>query len=266
MHYYPAVSIASRPSQRLIWAGAQIWRECNEKRSSDCETPSWINMISPTCLGLHSFQGFLYFQRKWLAVEWYCKLDFYLLCFLGFIAFSRDDFNIKVLQAFVELHEFADLNLVQALRSGERLTQISSGEGGIIISTVNCIVRTLRIVIAGSSCGVSACPARRRRSTVWWRPLLRGTVSATLEFSSRQVRGTTCVWCGVNQWFPYIQDFSNQIFQINKLFFWHHFFFFYPSGKWKENVKSNTQKSSNLMCLQIYCLSDGLFLLMHFNH
>lgn len=29
---------------------------------------------------------------------------------------GRDDFNIKVLQAFVELHEFADLNLVQALR------------------------------------------------------------------------------------------------------------------------------------------------------
>ncbi|KAG2455684.1 CYH3 protein, partial [Polypterus senegalus] len=28
---------------------------------------------------------------------------------------ERDDFNIKVLQAFVELHEFADLNLVQAL-------------------------------------------------------------------------------------------------------------------------------------------------------
>uniref|UniRef100_A0A8C6SHQ5 Cytohesin 3 n=1 Tax=Neogobius melanostomus TaxID=47308 RepID=A0A8C6SHQ5_9GOBI len=29
---------------------------------------------------------------------------------------EREDFNIKVLQAFVELHEFADLNLVQALR------------------------------------------------------------------------------------------------------------------------------------------------------
>lgn len=29
---------------------------------------------------------------------------------------SRDDFNIKVLQAFVDLHEFTDLNLVQALR------------------------------------------------------------------------------------------------------------------------------------------------------
>ncbi|TNM97364.1 hypothetical protein fugu_015520 [Takifugu bimaculatus] len=29
---------------------------------------------------------------------------------------ERDDFNIKVLLAFVELHEFADLNLVQALR------------------------------------------------------------------------------------------------------------------------------------------------------
>ena len=32
------------------------------------------------------------------------------------VLFPRDDFNIKVLQAFVELHEFADLNLVQALR------------------------------------------------------------------------------------------------------------------------------------------------------
>ncbi|TRY78949.1 hypothetical protein DNTS_018827 [Danionella cerebrum] len=29
---------------------------------------------------------------------------------------ERDEFNIRVLQAFVELHEFADLNLVQALR------------------------------------------------------------------------------------------------------------------------------------------------------
>ncbi|XP_055507575.1 cytohesin-3 isoform X3 [Leucoraja erinacea] len=29
---------------------------------------------------------------------------------------ERDEFNLKVLQAFVELHEFADLNLVQALR------------------------------------------------------------------------------------------------------------------------------------------------------
>lgn len=28
----------------------------------------------------------------------------------------RDDFNIEVLHAFVELHEFTDLNLVQALR------------------------------------------------------------------------------------------------------------------------------------------------------
>lgn len=28
----------------------------------------------------------------------------------------RDDFNIKVLHAFLELHEFTDLNLVQALR------------------------------------------------------------------------------------------------------------------------------------------------------
>ena len=45
---------------------------------------------------------------------------------LSFLFFTRDDFNIKVLQAFVELHEFADLNLVQALRSADCLNQISS--------------------------------------------------------------------------------------------------------------------------------------------
>lgn len=28
----------------------------------------------------------------------------------------RDDLNLQVLHAFVELHEFTDLNLVQALR------------------------------------------------------------------------------------------------------------------------------------------------------
>lgn len=41
------------------------------------------------------------------------------------LLFSRDDFNIKVLQAFVELHEFADLNLVQALRwAKQKLTGV----------------------------------------------------------------------------------------------------------------------------------------------
>lgn len=33
-----------------------------------------------------------------------------------FFLLHRDDFNIQVLHAFVELHEFTDLNLVQALR------------------------------------------------------------------------------------------------------------------------------------------------------
>lgn len=35
---------------------------------------------------------------------------------LVLLLLCRDDFNIKVLQAFVDLHEFTDLNLVQALR------------------------------------------------------------------------------------------------------------------------------------------------------
>lgn len=33
-----------------------------------------------------------------------------------FLVSCRDEFNIQVLHAFVELHEFTDLNLVQALR------------------------------------------------------------------------------------------------------------------------------------------------------
>lgn len=37
------------------------------------------------------------------------------LCLAIFLS-HRDDFNIQVLHAFVELHEFTDLNLVQALR------------------------------------------------------------------------------------------------------------------------------------------------------
>ena len=37
-------------------------------------------------------------------------------CIISSFPSCSDDFNIKVLQAFVELHEFADLNLVQALR------------------------------------------------------------------------------------------------------------------------------------------------------
>lgn len=39
------------------------------------------------------------------------SLYMFLLC-----VFYRDDFNIKVLHAFLDLHEFSDLNLVQALR------------------------------------------------------------------------------------------------------------------------------------------------------
>lgn len=40
----------------------------------------------------------------------------HLLTVTSLLLLCRDDFNIKVLQAFVDLHEFTDLNLVQALR------------------------------------------------------------------------------------------------------------------------------------------------------
>ena len=41
-----------------------------------------------------------------------CCPSVYLPC----VCVCRDDFNIEVLHAFLELHEFTDLNLVQALR------------------------------------------------------------------------------------------------------------------------------------------------------
>lgn len=48
----------------------------------------------------------------------FLNLDLLVAMFaaINFSCFFRDDFNIKVLHAFVELHEFTDLNLVQALR------------------------------------------------------------------------------------------------------------------------------------------------------
>lgn len=53
----------------------------------------------------------------------------------------------------------------------------------------------------GSSCGVSVCQVKPRRSTGWWRRLPHGTASATPESSSQQVRDTASYW-GVNQSFP----------------------------------------------------------------
>lgn len=105
-----------------------------------------------------------------------------------FLSPTRDDFNIKVLQAFVELHEFADLNLVQALRSEEReyLSKGYNKYNGIT-------VWSWHLYVAGSSCGVSACQVKLRRSTVWWRRLPHVTANATPGSSSRQVRTTNLV-------------------------------------------------------------------------
>lgn len=61
-----------------------------------------------------------YLGERCLALKY--PLVVFLLLYQPFVTvnplllFCRDDFNIKVLQAFVDLHEFTDLNLVQALR------------------------------------------------------------------------------------------------------------------------------------------------------
>lgn len=43
-------------------------------------------------------------------------VDLWVCVCVGSCVSCRDEFNIKVLHAFLELHEFTDLNLVQALR------------------------------------------------------------------------------------------------------------------------------------------------------
>ncbi|PWA28387.1 hypothetical protein CCH79_00016404, partial [Gambusia affinis] len=66
---------------------------------------------------------------------------------------ERDDFNIKVLQAFVELHEFADLNLVQALRC---TVNNSNKQGSFIIQEEStrlntCYVLSFAIIMLNTS-------------------------------------------------------------------------------------------------------------------
>ncbi len=108
----------------------------------------------------------------------------------------REETHLQILQAFVDLHEFSNLNLVQALRWVE-----------IFISSVSYVILTYSdffcwnfvwicdclIVDIGSSCGVSVYLVRLRRSTAWWRPLLCGTAPVTLGFFSPQV-DHLCIW------------------------------------------------------------------------
>lgn len=51
-------------------------------------------------------------------------------------------------------------------------------------------IKALSLCLVGSSCGASVCQVKPRRSTEWWRRLRHGTVSATPESSSQQVRHT----------------------------------------------------------------------------
>uniref|UniRef100_A0A6Q2YBR8 Cytohesin 1a n=1 Tax=Esox lucius TaxID=8010 RepID=A0A6Q2YBR8_ESOLU len=82
---------------------------------------------------------------------------------------ERDDFNLKVLQAFVDLHEFADLNLVQALRQflwsfrlpGEAqkidrmmeafASRYCSCNPGVFQSTDTCYVLSFAIIMLNTS-------------------------------------------------------------------------------------------------------------------
>lgn len=73
-------------------------------------------------------------KKEWLRDRIILEIRFFSSFFLS----TRDDFNIKVLQAFVELHEFADLNLVQALRWAEWFAQILSKKYFTITPAMSC--------------------------------------------------------------------------------------------------------------------------------
>lgn len=106
--------------------------------SSGWEMLSWRKYVFPhpvfwVHIMLSYHESLRYFDISWmillffkkrnvLEIEYFWKSGFSYLPFLS----TRDDFNIKVLQAFVELHEFADLNLVQALRWEEWFSQTLS--------------------------------------------------------------------------------------------------------------------------------------------
>lgn len=70
--------------------------------------------LNKTAIGDYLGERYIYHSKKGLNFVWLtCRAISNLVSAL--LPF-RDDFNIKVLQAFVDLHEFTDLNLVQALR------------------------------------------------------------------------------------------------------------------------------------------------------
>ncbi|MBN3283809.1 CYH2 protein, partial [Polyodon spathula] len=60
---------------------------------------------------------------------------------------ERDDFNIRVLHAFVDLHEFTDLNLVQALR----YERIHGGSDFSVLPSDTCYVLSFAIIMLNTS-------------------------------------------------------------------------------------------------------------------
>lgn len=73
-------------------------------------------MVSLRCFDISWMISLFSKEKRVMALRWRYIGNKMFSHFPSSSPSTRDDFNIKVLQAFVELHEFADLNLVQALR------------------------------------------------------------------------------------------------------------------------------------------------------
>lgn len=112
-----------------------------------------------------------------------------------FIMSHREEMHLNILKAFVGLHEFSDLNLVQALR----FVTVSSKCGSSLTFSLAFLTmwkstQSVQLWIchflqrlADSFCGAFVSREKLRRLTGWWRHLQRATVTVTQGSSNPQV-------------------------------------------------------------------------------
>lgn len=125
---------------------------------------------------------------------WFSLFNYLSLFWLS----HREEMHLKILKAFVGLHEFSDLNLVQALRfvkgSLECCSSFTFSLAFVLImkpssflpARVCCF--SFSSTFAGSFCGAFVSQEKLKRLTGWWRRLQLATVAVTPGSSNPQVQ------------------------------------------------------------------------------
>ena len=134
------------------------------------------------------------------------------MCWFVWLFSGREEMHLQILKAFVGLHEFSDLNLVQALRfvspkySRMRVWNIAAvftfspvfffcvsddvekpPPPSFLLDIVCVFFLHLRR-LAGSFCGASVSREKLRRLTGWWRRSQLATATVTPGSSNPPVR------------------------------------------------------------------------------